>query len=100
MRPNFAMLEARVNTAVFAHLANATATLAGLEVDGIFDAAYALGDVGGLGMASTQPVLTLPTAQVPTYPVGLAVLVKGVAYLVAAHEPDGTGMSRLALEKA
>lgn len=74
--------------------------VAGLPVNAIFDNGYALGSVGGFGMASTQPTLTLATANVPASPEGQAVVVNGVAYLVASHEPDGTGVSRLMLEKA
>ena len=76
------------------------ATLAGVPVTGIFDSAYALASVGPHGMASTQPTLTLPTAQVPANPVGLAAVVNGTGYLVAGHEPDGTGVSILLLERA
>ncbi len=74
------------------------ATLGGVAVAGIFDNGYALGSVGTFGMASTQPSLTLPTASVPANPVGMAVVVGGSSYLVAAHEPDGTGISRVLLE--
>lgn len=75
-----------------------TVTLAGVAVTGIFDAAYQLADVG-TGMAGTAPVLTLPTSAVPPSPVGAAVVVNAVTYTVAAHEPDGTGVSRLLLER-
>ena len=44
--------------------------------------------------------LTLATADVPASPVGLTVVVGAVSYLVAEHEPDGTGISRLLLESA
>ncbi len=77
-----------------------TATVAGLTVRAIFDNGYALGHVGLSGMATTQPTLTLASADVSTNPVGAAVLVGAVAYVVAAHEPDGTGISRLLLESA
>ena len=72
----------------------------GVAVAAIFDNGNALGSVGPYGMASTQPTLTLPTAQVPASPVGQAVAVGGTAYQVVAHEPDGTGISRLLLELA
>lgn len=98
MTTPFAALETRLNAAVFARLANASATLDGVAVSAIFDNGYALGSVGPMGMASTQPSLTLPTASVPANPVGLTVVVGGVSYLVACHEPDGTGISRLLLE--
>lgn len=76
------------------------ATVGGASVAVIFDNASALGAVGPYGMATTQPAITLPTAQVPADPVGTAVLVNATAYVVAAHEPDGTGISRLLLEAA
>ena len=66
----------------------------------IFSNGYALGNVGMLGMATSQPSLTLASADVSTDPVGAAVLVGAAAYVVAAHEPDGTGVSRLLLEVA
>lgn len=75
-------------------------TVGGVSVSAIFDNANALGSVGPYGMASTQPVLLLTTASVPANPVGLSAVVGDVTYLVAAHEPDGTGVSRLLLESA
>ena len=76
------------------------ATVGGVAVSAIFDNGYALGNVGMLGMASTQPAITLASTSVPANPVGLSVVVAGGSYLVAAHEPDGTGISRLLLEAA
>ena len=75
-------------------------TINGSSVSAIFDNANALGSVGPYGVASTQPTLTLPTISVPANPVGLSAVVDAVTYLVAAHEPDGTGVSRLLLEAA
>lgn len=72
--------------------------VAGVAV--IFDNGAAQGSVGLLGMAGTQPSIVLKTADVPATPVGSAVTVNATAYLVAAHEPDGTGLSRLLLESA
>lgn len=85
-----------MNTAEFA----TSVTLNGVTVPAIFDAAYALGSVGAYGMASTQPSLMLATADVPADPVGKTAVVGTVSYLVVAHEPDGTGVSRLLLEAA
>ena len=75
-------------------------TVGGVVVSAIFDKAYALGSVGAVGMASSQPMLTLATANVPANPVGTAVLVGAANYVVGAHEPDGTGVSQLMLEAA
>ena len=88
------------NTAAFFSDFGQTATVGGVSVSGIFDNGYALGGVGAIGMASSQPTFTLATASVPASPVGTAVVVGGGNYLVGAHEPDGTGMSRLLLEAA
>lgn len=100
MPPRFAALENRLNQAVVAHMVNAEAVLDGNALNVIFDNSFALGNVGVLGMASSQPSITLQTSDVPATPVGSAVTVGVTAYLVAAHEPDGTGMSRLVLELA
>ena len=95
----FAALEASVNHAVMAHLSNATATLNGVEVVGMFDNSYHAGDIG-IGMASTQPAFTTLTANVVGEAVGQLLTIHGTGYYVAAHEPDGTGMSLLLLEVA
>ena len=76
------------------------ATLGGVAVVGIFDKAYQLGDVGGTGFASTQPVFTLASTSLPVDPVGLVLVVNATNYSVVAHEPDGTGLSVLMLEAA
>lgn len=75
------------------------AVVDGVSMSVIFDNAYIRADVG-TGMATTSPAITLPTASVPASPRGKAVAVGGVNYKVAAHEPDGTGMSVLFLELA
>jgi hypothetical protein len=85
-----------MNAAEFA----TSVTLNGVAKPAIFDAAYASGDVGPYGMASTAPQLTIATADVPAAPIGLPVVANGASYLVAAHQPDGTGISRLILEVA
>ena len=74
-------------------------TVAGQSVQAVFDNGFSLGAVG-IGMAGTQPTLRLRTADVAADPVGQAVSVNAVAYTVAAHEPDGTGVSVLMLERA
>lgn len=97
---NFAALEARVNSATLRALSNVTASIGGADpVTAIFDEAYAVAEVG-VGVASTAPALTLATASVPAEPDGAPVLVRGTAYTVVAHQPDGTGMSVLLLERA
>lgn len=76
------------------------ATVNGQAVRGIFDNGYALAQVAGAGMAGTQPTLVVSTASLSADPVGQSVVVGAASYVVAAHEPDGTGVSTLLLERA
>lgn len=75
-----------------------TATVGGETVSVIFDNGYALGSVGPIGMASSQPMAKMATANVPINPVGAPFVIEGANYTIGAHEPDGTGISRLLLE--
>lgn len=98
---SFADLEQRANATVLARLSNAVCSInGGAPFDAMFDNAYALAGVGPYGMASTRPVLTMATASVPAAPVGMACVVGAVAYTVAEHQPNGTGISLLYLEAA
>lgn len=96
MAANFAALEARLNQAVFAHISNTTATLAGVDVDGIFDNGFNEQALG-LGMAASAPVFTLPSAAVPAQVIGLPLVIGAVIYKVVESMPDGTGITRLQL---
>lgn len=72
----------------------------GPGVRAIFDNGHDLANVGMLGMASTQPTLLCQSASLPAgEPVGLQLTIGGKLYAVAAAEPDGTGMTRLLLER-
>lgn len=78
-------------------------TLDGQAREAIFDADYQLAPFGAAavgGMATTQPMLTLPTSSVPASPVGKVAIVGGTTYTIVEHQPDGTGVSRLMLERA
>ena len=96
----FAAIEARANAAILRGLANADVTIGGQAAAGVFDNAYQTGGAGQWGIATPQPRITLATAQGPANPVGQACAVAGGSYVVAAHEPDGTGISVLTLEAA
>lgn len=83
-----------------------TATVSGQSVVALFDnsdATTLLGQMGARGtslsgMAGTKPSLVMKTTDVPASPIGASVSVNSISYLVAAHEPDGLGVSRLELE--
>ena len=100
MTAPFAALQTRLNAAVLARLANAYATLGGASVAGIYDSPYARQTAGEYGMASTQPTLTVSSADAGSTPAGLAVVVNSLAYTVTHAEPDGSGLTRLYLERA
>ena len=94
----FATLVQRLNDATMSTFAQAL-TVNGQAVQGVFDNGFALGSVG-VGMAGTQPTITLRTADLSADRVGQTALVNAVNYTVAAHEPDANGMSVLMLERA
>lgn len=80
-------------------------TVGGVAVRAIFDDAGALGSVGVAGMATSQPTVTVPSADLPADPYGLPADPYGLPvqvgvrnYVVAATEHDGTGITRLLLE--
>lgn len=75
-------------------------TVNGVTRRGIFDTPYKLGAVASAGISALGPTLMLPTSQVSADPVGQAVVINATNYVVAAHEPDGTGVSVLVLERA
>lgn len=96
MIARFAAIEARISRAVQAHLANATAVLAGQSFAVVFDAAYA----DPLGIAGTAPRAQCVSADVSTATFGTPITVNGAAYTVREKQPDGTGMTVLLLEAA
>ena len=73
-----------------------TVTIGAASVAAIFDNEAA----DALMAAGTQPVLTVKSSDVSATARGTAVVVNGTNYTVAKIEPDGTGLSRVILEKA
>ena len=73
------------------------AAIDGVPVRGILDMASALGGLG-VGMSSTGPRFILASSDVPDEPVGRTLSSGGVEYTIVEHDPDGTGVSTLALE--
>ena len=72
------------------------ATVAGLPVPVIFDAAYA----DPFGVAGTEPRATCASADVSTLVQGSPITIGGKAYTVRDKQPDGTGVTVLLLEAA
>lgn len=78
-------------TAAVLVIGTATST-AGAIFDSAFEAA--------LGVAGTAPSLLVPSADIVGLVRGGAVTVAGTAYTVADLQPDGTGLTRVVLDKA
>ena len=72
------------------------APYAPVAVKVIFDNAY----VDAFGVASLAPVALLRTEDTGSAAYGATLTVAGVDYRVTAVEPDGTGMTRLRLERS
>lgn len=93
----FAAMESRVNAAALAALANATATIGGVEIDGVFRNSYgeALGMIGG-----TDPTFTCESSKISGLVEGGTVIINAVTYIASSDpEPDGTGISTVRLRK-
>lgn len=68
-------------------------------VTGIFDREYVAADVAEVAFASTEPMFTLRSTQVPSGAIpGDTLTVSGTAFVIRNIEPDGTGVTRLRLE--
>lgn len=96
----FQASEQRLNNAVRARLCNAVAVIAGgPEVGVIFDNGFAVGGVGVIGMATSQPSIELPTQDLPSQPHGASVVIGATTWRIDEHQPDGSGWSRVELSK-
>ena len=72
-------------------------TLDGTPVRGNYSAPGVGASLGQAEAAATEPQLELPTASLPTAPVGRTLVIPQGTFVVREHIPDGTGMSVLLL---
>lgn len=79
----------------FNDFAAASCTLGGVAVDAIFDNGYN----EAFGMDGTAPVILVKSSDASSTVRGTAVVLDSVSYTVQGIMPDGTGMTRLILEK-
>jgi hypothetical protein len=81
-----------------------SALLAGAPVQVIFDREFLAVNTGLSDVASSSPVARLASSLVPSNVVGVSLVIstgQGAGnWRVSGHEPDGTGLSLLTLEKA
>lgn len=81
---------------LFTDFAAASCTIGGVAVSAVFSNRSA----DALFAAGTEPFITVRSSDVAATARGAAVVVNGTSYTVAKIEPDGTGLSRVLLEKA
>lgn len=79
----------------FADFAATSCTIGGVAVSAIFDAPSA--DV--LNAAGDAPSLLIKTSDAAGATRGAAVVVDGSSFTVVRTEPDGTGMTRVTLQR-
>lgn len=73
----------------------------GTTISVIFDNNYELAEVGeGFGVSGRQPMLQARTSDLPGIREGSQITVAAADYVVAAHRPDGTGMTEIALRES
>ncbi len=94
-RAPFADIEAMVDAGVLAHLANAVATVAGVDVPVIFDTPYSQPFDGQVD--ASAPQCSGAAELLANVERGDTIVVRGGRYEVMTAEPDGVGFIRLVL---
>ncbi len=104
----FDLIEARINRAALAKLANAVAVINGRDVPVIFDAQFKRGMVGVVGMGAQSPQMVMSTADVSDSWLSAAFTIRqtGAAdssWVVSDTEPDSdspAGLTTVILGRA
>jgi hypothetical protein len=92
----FANLQLAANSAVLNHLANKQVTIAGVTVPGIFRNLASEAALG-MGVASSDPVVTVASSAVMAEPVGKTITIGAEQYEILTANPDNTGLTILTL---
>lgn len=92
----FSAIDALITDGVFGLLSDASVSInGGRAFSAMFDDEYQSASIGAVGMASSQPAVTVPAERVPASPIGLPITVDGNAYEIAAMHPDGSMVTLL-----
>ncbi|WP_062362222.1 head-tail joining protein [Variovorax paradoxus] len=94
-RARFAEIEAMVDAGVLGHLANAIATVAGVDVPVIFDVPSAQSFDGQID--ASAPECSGAAELLANVERGDTIVLRGRSYEVVTAEPDGAGFIRLVL---
>lgn len=92
----FAAIESAINSVSLSALGNATANIAGVLVNGMFDKPY----MTPLGMSNSAPSFIALDSDVESVAVGDSLTISGDTWTVREIQPDGRGMTALMLEAA
>lgn len=93
----FAALESRANQTVIDRLSNAVATIGGEQVPVIFDTPYM--DAFDDQVDAAEPECVGASEALASVVRGDKIAINGLAYRVHRLEPDGTGLTRLLLQR-
>lgn len=99
--PVYAQAIADLAAAVIPMLGNVIAIIEGQAVVGHFVNPHHAGEYAAqIGYDAEVLVLTIPTASVPSPGVGAEISIGADDYTLRSHTPNGSGISRLVLERA
>lgn len=90
-------VEDRLNRAVLARLGE-TVLIDGQAYQGDYCSPSTMVSVGEFGAVAQVPQIVMPSADVPSQPVGRLAAARGTTYRIADARPDGRGMTVLLLE--
>lgn len=93
------MIESLADRRMLVESAGREILLSGQPAFGVFDRSFFSADAGGVGIESSMPSLLAVDEDVVAVAHGSAIVIDAVTYHVVNIQPDGTGFTRLLLEK-
>lgn len=94
----FADFEMQTNMHVLNILGNVQVRINGVSGPGIFRQPASVAQLG-TGAADTSPTVVVASSAVMDKPVEQQIEIAGVPYIIGAADPDGTGLTKLTVER-
>lgn len=95
---SFAQALDRLNESVVSRLWDTQVEIGGRLVNCLWEQDYVVAGMGGMGMSTSRPAITLLSSDVPLQADGLSFVIRGKTYTVTEQQPDGQGLTTLLLE--
>lgn len=76
-----------------------TATVGGVDITVIFDAAFAGVEAFGVTVETDSPLMVAKSTDVASVARGASVVIESVTYKVTGIQPDGTGITAVILSR-